>query len=177
MMAAIGAALLLITRTVDPHKVYQDIDWGLLIFFVGLFVIVAGADRAGLTATLLQPTADWDLYRIAIFVPVTAVLSNVVSNVPAVMLLRTLVPSFPDPHAGWLMLAMASTLAGNLTITGSVANIIVVQGAAAEGVQIGFGEFLRIGVPVTVATLVWGVAWLWITGAVASSRERLRASS
>ena len=73
MMAAIGAALLLITRTVDPHEVYQDIDWGLLVFFVGLFVIVAGADRAGLTATLLQPIADWDLHRIAIFVPVTAV--------------------------------------------------------------------------------------------------------
>lgn len=62
------------------------------------------------------------------------------------------------------MLAMASTLAGNLTITGSVANIIVVQAASAEGVQIGFGEFLRIGVPVTLATLAWGVAWLWITG-------------
>ena len=165
MMAAIGAALLLITRTVDPHEVYQDIDWGLLIFFVGLFVIVAGADRAGLTATLLEPAADWDLYRLGIFVPVTAVLSNVVSNVPAVMLLRTLVPSFPDPHAGWLMLAMASTLAGNLTITGSVANIIVVQGASAEGVQIGFGEFLRIGVPVTVVTLAWGIGWLWLTGA------------
>ena len=62
------------------------------------------------------------------------------------------------------MLAMASTLAGNLTITGSIANIIVVERAAAEGVQIGFGEFLRIGVPVTVATLGCGAAWLWMTG-------------
>ena len=164
MMAAIGAALLLITRTVEPRKVYQEIDWGLLIFFVGVFIIVAGAHRAGLTATLLEPAAHWDLHRIAIFVPVTAFLSNVVSNVPAVMLLRTLVSSFPDPHAGWLTLAMASTLAGNLTITGSIANIIVVERAAAEGVQIGFGEFLRIGVPVTVATLVCGAAWLWMTG-------------
>ena len=164
MMAAIGAALLLITRTVEPRKVYQEIDWGLLIFFVGLFVIVAGAHRAGLTATLLEPAADWDLHRIVIFVPVTAFLSNVVSNVPAVMLLRTLVSSFPDPHSGWLMLAMASTLAGNLTITGSIANLIVVERAAADGVQIRFGEFLRIGVPVTVATLAWGAAWLWLTG-------------
>ena len=143
---------------------YQDIDWGLLIFFVGLFIIVAGAHRAGLTTTLLEPAADWDLHRIAILVPVTALLSNVVSNVPAVMLLRTLVSSFPDPHSGWLILAMASTLAGNLTITGSIANIIVVERAAAEGVQIGFGEFLRIGVPVTAATLGWGAAWLWMTG-------------
>ena len=163
MMAAIGAALLLITRTVEPRKVYQEIDWGLLIFFVGLFVIVAGAHRAGLTATLLQPAAAWDLHRIGIFVPVTALLSNVVSNVPAVMLLRTLVVDFPDPRAGWLLLAMASTLAGNLTITGSVANIIVVERAAAEGVQVGFADYFRIGLPVTLITLVLGSLWLSVT--------------
>jgi Na+/H+ antiporter NhaD/arsenite permease-like protein len=162
MVAAVGGALLLITRTIEPRKVYAEIDWGLLVFFVGLFIIVAGAQRAGLTATLLQPTANWDLHRIPIFVPVTAVLSNVVSNAPAVMLLRTVVTSFPDPHAGWLVLAMASTLAGNLTITGSIANIIVVERAAAEGVHIGFGEYFRIGLPVTVLTLIFGTVWLWI---------------
>jgi Na+/H+ antiporter NhaD/arsenite permease-like protein len=163
MMAAIGAALLLITRTVEPRKVYDEVDWGLLVFFVGLFIIVAGAERAGLTASLLQPVAIWDLHRIPIFVAVTATLSNVVSNVPAVMLLRTLVVSFPDPHAGWLVLSMASTLAGNLTITGSVANIIVVERAAAEGVQIGFREYFRVGLPVTVATLAFGSVWLWVS--------------
>jgi len=68
----------------------------------------------------------WNLHRIASFVAVTAVFSNIVSNVPAVMLLKSLVPGFPNPHTGWL--ALASTLAGNLTITGSVANIIVVRG-------------------------------------------------
>jgi Na+/H+ antiporter NhaD/arsenite permease-like protein len=163
MMAAVGAALLLITRTVDPRKVYDEVDWGLLVFFVGLFIIVAGAERAGLTASLLQPIATWDLYRIPIFVPVTAVLSNLVSNVPAVMLLRTLVGTFPDPHAGWLVLAMASTLAGNLTITGSVANIIVVERAAVEGVHVGFREYFRIGLPVTLVTLLLGSAWLWVS--------------
>lgn len=163
MMAAIGAALLLITRTVDPRKIYDEVDWGLLVFFVGLFIIVAGAERAGLMVSLLQPIAMWDLHRVPIFVPVTAVLSNLVSNVPAVMLLRTLVVSFPDPHAGWLALAMASTLAGNLTITGSVANIIVVERAAAEGVNVGFREYFRIGLPVTLATLLLGSVWLWIS--------------
>ena len=163
MMAAIGAALLLITRTVEPRRVYDEVDWGLLVFFVGLFIIVAGAERAGLTGSLLQPIAKWDLHRIPIFVPVTAALSNVVSNVPAVMLLRTLVASFPDPHAGWLVLSMASTLAGNLTITGSVANIIVVERAAAEGVQIGFREYFRVGLPVTDATLLFGSVWLWVS--------------
>jgi Na+/H+ antiporter NhaD/arsenite permease-like protein len=96
---------------------YDEVDWGLLVFFLGLFVIVGGAERAGLTRTLLQPVAAWNLHRIPSFVSVTALLSNVVSNVPAVMLLRTLVPAFPDPHTGWLALAMGSTLAGNLTIT------------------------------------------------------------
>jgi len=163
LSAAIGAALLLITRTVEPSKVYERVDWGLLVFFVGLFIIVAGAERAGLTKSLLQPVAMWDLHTIAVFVPLTALVSNLVSNVPAVMLLRALVVNFPDPHSGWLALAMASTLAGNLTITGSVANIIVVERAGAEGVHIGFREYLRIGLPVTVATLVWGSAWLWIS--------------
>jgi Na+/H+ antiporter NhaD/arsenite permease-like protein len=162
MMAALGAALLLITRTVDPRKVYDEVDWGLLVFFIGLFIIVGGADRAGLTATLLHPMEAWDLHRIPIFVTATAVLSNVVSNVPAVMLLRTLIPGFPDPETGWLVLAMASTLAGNLTITGSVANIIVVERAAAEGVHVGFREYFRVGLPVTVITLVIGSVWLWL---------------
>ncbi|HEX7778055.1 MAG TPA: SLC13 family permease, partial [Vicinamibacterales bacterium] len=163
MMAAIGAALLLITRTVEPRRIYDGVDWGLLVFFVGLFIIVAGADRAGLTASLLHPIAAWDLHRIGVFVPLTAVISNIVSNVPAVMVLRALVVNFPDPHSGWLALAMASTLAGNLTITGSVANIIVVERAAAEDVQIEFPEYFRIGLPLTLATLLLGSVWLWIS--------------
>ena len=163
MTAAVGAAVLLITRTVEPKRVYDEIDWGLLVFFVGLFVIVAGAHRAGLTARLLDPIAARDLHRPAIFIPVTAVVSNVVSNVPAVMLLRNVVASCPDPDAGWLALAMASTLAGNLTITGSVANIIVVERAAAEGVEVGFREYFRIGLPVTVVTLAFGTVWLWLS--------------
>src|SRR6186713_3753447 len=117
-------------------------------------------------------TADgwrWDrphatnLHRRAIFIPVTAVLSNIVSNVPAVMLLRNVVAGFPEPDAGWLALAMASTLAGNLTITGSVANIIVVE-RAPDVAPIGFRDYLAVGVPVTVATLAFGSAWLWLVG-------------
>jgi Na+/H+ antiporter NhaD/arsenite permease-like protein len=162
LMAAIGAALLLITRTVDPHRIYDEVDWGLLVFFLGLFIIVGGAERAGLTANLLYPMTTWNLHRIPVFVTATAVLSNIVSNVPAVMLLRTLVPAFPDPHNGWLALALSSTLAGNLTITGSVANIIVVERAAAEQVHVGFRDYFRVGLPVTVATLALGSVWLWL---------------
>ena len=164
MIAALGAAVLLITRTVEPRKMYDEIDWGLLVFFLGLFTIVGGAERAGLVAGLLHPVAAWNFERLPVFACVTAIFSNVVSNVPAVMLLKSFVPGFANPHRGWLALAMASTLAGNLTITGSVANIIVVEGARSEGVRVSFREYLRLGVPVTVATLVLGSAWIWWTG-------------
>lgn len=159
LMAALGAAALLITRTTEPRLVYEEVDWGLLVFFVGLFIIVGGAERAGLTERLLQPFVTWNLQRIWVFSALTALLSNIVSNVPAVVLLKSLVPGFADPRLGWLTLAMSSTLAGNLTITGSVANIIVVE-RAKPGVHIGFREYFRVGLPLTVLTLTWGIIWL-----------------
>lgn len=159
MMAAIGAALLLITRTLEPRKLYQEIDWGLLVFFIGLFVIVGGAQKAGLVEELLAFARPWNLQNSAVFTVVTAALGNIVSNVPAVMLLKSLVPGFTHPHTAWLILAMASTLSGNLTITGSVANIIVVESARPE-VEIGFRDYFRAGLPITVATLIFGWAWL-----------------
>jgi Na+/H+ antiporter NhaD/arsenite permease-like protein len=160
LMAAIGAALMLVTRTVNPRQVYDEVDWGLLVFFVGLFVIVGGAERAGVIGNLLSPLTAWNVHRLPVFVAVTAVLSNAVSNVPAVMLLRAFVPAFPDPKSAWMALSLASTLAGNLTITGSVANIIVVERAAADGVGVGFREYFRLGLPLTLATLALGTVWL-----------------
>lgn len=160
LMAAIGAALLLVTRTLEPRKLYDEIDWGLLVFFVGLFLIVGGAEKAGLTHRLLDVARYWNLQHSGPFTLVAAALSNIVSNVPAVMLLKSLVPGFANPHTAWLVLAMASTLAGNLTITGSVANIIVVETARPE-VHIGFWDYFRAGFPVTVVTLL--VGWLWLT--------------
>jgi Na+/H+ antiporter NhaD/arsenite permease-like protein len=159
MMAAIGAALMLITRTLNPRLVYDEVDWGLLVFFVGLFLIVGGAENAGLTHYLFAVADRFNLQNSAILTIVAAVLSNIVSNVPAVMVLKSLVPSFHDPRAGWLVLAMASTLAGNLTITGSVANLIVVE-RAKQDVHIGFWDYSRIGIPVTLLTLAVGWAWL-----------------
>src|SRR6185437_9845362 len=155
MAAAIGAALLLITRTREPRQVYDEVDWGLLVFFVGLFLIVGGAERAGLTQEMFDVAERLNLQNLGIFTAVTALLSNIVSNVPAVMLLKSLVPSFHDPRAGWLALAMASTLAGNLTITGSVANLIVVERARDE-VHIGFWDYSRVGIPVTLVSLAVG---------------------
>jgi Na+/H+ antiporter NhaD/arsenite permease-like protein len=110
---------------------------------------------------MLDVAQTLNLHNSGIFAAVTAVLSNLVSNVPAVMLLKAVVPQFADAHRAWLLLAMASTLAGNLTITGSIANIIVVEGARHE-VRIGFKDYLRAGVPITLATLTFGTLWLWL---------------
>lgn len=162
MISALGAAILLIERTLEPRRLYEQIDWGLLVFFIGLFLIVGGAENAGITSRLLDLATHWNLQHAASFTVVTAALSNLLSNVPAVMLLKSLVPGFADPHTAWLILAMASTLSGNLTITGSVANIIVVERARPE-VAIGFREYFRAGLPVTLATLFFGWAWLsWV---------------
>jgi len=160
MVASVGAAVLLITRTRDPHVVYEEVDWGLLVFFIGLFLIVGGAENAGLTRQLLGFGERFNLQHLGVFTLVTAILSNLVSNVPAVMLLKSLASQFADTHSAWLILAMASTLAGNLTITGSVANIIVVERAPKEAV-ITFFDYFRIGLPVTLLTLLFG--WLWLS--------------
>ena len=92
---------------------------------------------------------------------VTAVLSNLVSNVPAVLMLKPFVDVLPDHDTAWLTVAMASTLAGNFTVLGSIANLIVVQQAAASGVTIGFWDYFRVGAPLTLVTLAIGTLWLW----------------
>jgi Na+/H+ antiporter NhaD/arsenite permease-like protein len=161
MVAALGAAVLLITRSVEPQRLYDQVDWGLLIFFTGLFIIVGGAQNAGLTTRLLAIVQPLGLGRPVIFTAFVAVLGNLVSNVPAVMLLRSIIPSLGDPQRMWLLLAMAATLAGNLTITGSVANIIVVETSRPDA-NIGFREYFRIGFPVTLITLAMGTAWVWL---------------
>jgi len=159
MVAAFGAALMLITRTREPRLVYQEVDWGVLVFFIGLFLIVGGAANAGLTQHLFTIAHRLDMQNAGMLTLVTAALSNVVSNVPAVMLLKPLAAGFHNARTGWLVLAMASTLAGNLTITGSVANLIVVERARGE-MRIGFWDYSRVGIPVTLATLAIGWAWL-----------------
>jgi Na+/H+ antiporter NhaD/arsenite permease-like protein len=159
MMAALGAAALLITRTLEPRKLYDEVDWGLLVFFVGLFLIVGGAENAGIVDRLLDFARHWNLQSPPVLTLVTAIFSNIVSNVPAVMLLKSLVPGFAEPHTAWLTLAMASTLAGNLTITGSVANIIVIESAKPD-THIGFWDYVRVGFPITLLTLLFGLIWL-----------------
>ena len=163
LVAAIGGALLLVRRSVHPEEIYKEIDWPLLVFFIGLFLIVGAAEQAGIAQQMLALAERMNLHNAWIFAGVVALLSNVVSNVPAVMLLKGLVPQFQNATQFWLLLAMASTLAGNLTVTGSIANIIVIEKALPE-VEITFKDYLRVGVPVTLATLAVGVVWLSFAG-------------
>ena len=154
-----GAILLLMSWQNNPRDLYRDVDWSLLLFFAGLFLILGGAERVHITDYLLAVARHLNLENTAICATVVGLLSNLVSNVPAVMLLRPVMTQFHEPRAAWLVLSMASTLAGNLTITGSVANIIVVENAR-SAVHISFKDYLRVGVPITVLTLLFGIAWL-----------------
>ena len=158
LVAIGGAAYCLLTRRVNPDKVYREIDWGLLVLFTGLFVVVGGIEATGIARELLGGAAVMGLYRPAVLIAATAALSNLVSNVPAVLLFKSVIPTFGEPTRAWLLLAMASTLAGNLTILGSVANLIVVEHARTAGIQVRFVEYSRVGVPVTLLTLL--VGWL-----------------
>jgi len=159
-VAIIGGALLLFTRRVKADKVYREIDWPLLVMFVGLFVVVAGLERSVLTPDAVAAVGRLHLDTVPVLLAVTAGLSNLVSNVPAVLVLKPFVANLHDPQHAWLIVAMASTLAGNFTLVGSVANLIVVQRAQAQGVTLGFWGYFKVGAPVTVLTIVIGAWWL-----------------
>jgi Na+/H+ antiporter NhaD/arsenite permease-like protein len=158
--AIIVGALLLLTRRVRSERVYAEIDFSLLLMFAGLFIIVAGAQHALLGPGAIAAVGRLHLDRVPMLSAVTAVLSNLVSNVPAVLVLKPFVAGLADPARAWLVVAMASTLAGNFTVLGSIANLIVVQRAAARGVAIGFWDYFVVGAPLTLLTIAVGTFWL-----------------
>jgi Na+/H+ antiporter NhaD/arsenite permease-like protein len=153
------AGVLLLSRRMASREMLGLVDWHLLVLFIGLFVLNEAVESAGLLRQLYAwlAFAGVDLARPVWLFIVTPVVSNLVSNVPAVMLL---LPASSGPQAG-AVLALASTLAGNLLIVGSIANIIVVERARALGVVIDWRTHARTGVPLTLATLAIAAAWLW----------------
>ncbi len=159
-LVALAAAAFLLLGRVNPHKVYHAVDWPLLIMFAGLFVVVHAFE--------VNVVRHWGIDRwqsvlqspISMVSALSVALSNLVSNVPAVLLFRPLMDVMPQKEQAWLALSMSSTLAGNLTVLGSVANLIVVESARREGTDLGFVEYLKVGVPLTILTTLVGVAWL-----------------
>ena len=149
-MGIVHIAWLQLFRRVPGNEVLQSIDWSILVLFVGMFVLIGSLEGTGLIATLGRVDVGWPLAG------VTFVLSNLVSNVPAVLVLsRTISES-----AGWFLLAAVSTLAGNATPVASAATLIVLDQAARQGVSISVGRILLIGMPVAVCTCLVAVAML-----------------
>lgn len=157
-VALTGAGLLLMSRKLHSTKMLGLVDWELLVLFIGLFVVNEALRQTGLTAEAMAAlaAAGIDLARPEALFVASFVLSNVVSNVPAVMLL---LPAATHPLSGPL-LALVSTFAGNLLLVGSIANIIVVAAARRQGVDIGWRTHAAVGVPVTGATLLICALWL-----------------
>jgi Na+/H+ antiporter NhaD/arsenite permease-like protein len=159
-LALIAAGVLLTSRRMASRDILAEVDWHLLVLFAGLFIVNHALLASGTVSTALQHLrgAGVDLACPAWLFGVTAALSNLVSNVPAVMLL------LPAAHhrLGGPVLALASTLAGNLLIVGSIANIIVVDQASRLGVRISWRAHARVGIPVTVVTLALAAGWLWL---------------
>jgi Na+/H+ antiporter NhaD/arsenite permease-like protein len=163
-VAALSAAgVLLMSRRMASRDILGLVDWQLLVLFIGLFVVNHGLAASGALQQLFGAlrSSGADLSQPAWLFAVTVLLSNLVSNVPAVMLL---LPVATHPLAG-PVLALASTLAGNLFLVGSIANLIVVDQAARLGVRISWRDHARVGVPVTAATLAIAAAWLWLRAA------------
>ena len=164
---AAGALMVLIARR-DPAHAIERVDWDLLLFFASLFVVMRGLERTGAVEwidaralALAHGGGDW---RAAGAVGgAMTVLSNLISNVPAVLLWRRVVPAQPNADLLWRVVAMSATFAGNLLLIGSAANLIVAERAESAGVRIGFREHARVGIPVTVLTLLWGTAVLVVT--------------
>jgi Na+/H+ antiporter NhaD/arsenite permease-like protein len=158
--ALLGGALLLITRAIKARKVYREIDGSLLMMFAGLFVVVAGAEKVLLTPEAIAAVNGLRLGDVWMLTAVTSALSNVISNVPAVLALKPFVQNLPDVDRAWLVVAMSSTLAGNLTLIGSVANLIVAERARAAGIELSFATYCRVGIPLTLLSLAFGAWWL-----------------
>jgi Na+/H+ antiporter NhaD/arsenite permease-like protein len=160
--ALAGAALVMVLARRDTHEVLKLVDWHLLLFFAALFVVVEGLNSTGLPDQIYSrlrgmfgTTASTQAWNLAWF---SALGSNVFSNVPFVLVAGKWIPSFANPELMWKVMALATTFAGNLTILGSVANIIVVE-SARKHLEVGFWDYAKYGIPVTLLTTVVG---MWI---------------
>ncbi|MGA7869942.1 MAG: anion transporter [Candidatus Binatus sp.] len=160
LVAMGGGVVLLFTRRVKPQRVYRLIDWTMLAMFTGLFIVVAGFETTGFQTDVVRLIGVRRLTHPVTLTIVVAILSNLVSNVPAVLLFRPLYPMLGGGRAVALLIASASTYAGNLTVVGSLANLIVVENARLRKINLTFADYLRVGVPITLLTLTINTAIL-----------------
>ncbi len=158
--AIIAASAMLIFGRSPSDNVLMAIDWNLLVLFSGLFIVVGSLETTGLSALMFVAVKPLLTGGVALLSGLTLVLSNILSNVPAVLLLSPAIESLGSLKRDWLTIAMSSTFAGNLTLLGSVANLIVVEIARKQGVEVSFMTYLKVGLPVTIVTLFIGVIYM-----------------
>jgi Na+/H+ antiporter NhaD/arsenite permease-like protein len=147
LVALAGAGLVILAGRARPAEAFAHVDWGLLVFFSGLFVVISGINRTGLLPALHHQAAPLFGPSGGGLTVFTVAMSNLVSNVPYILVVKDWIAG----DYAWTLIAMASTFAGNLTIVGSVANMIVLE-LSKDQAKIGFFEYLKAGLPVTLAT-------------------------
>ncbi|WP_437542071.1 SLC13 family permease [Sorangium sp. So ce367] len=160
-----GATAVILLHRRDANGLFERVSWTVLVFFGALFIVVAGLQKTGMPEQALRAASPFlpagptmGLLGLSIAMLVGC---QIVSNVPFILLADSYIRSQPDPHLAWITTALVSTLAGNLTLLGSVANIIVVETVGAER-EIGFRAYAKVGVPVTLASTAAALAWLLI---------------
>jgi len=163
--ALAGAALLMVLAQRDTHEALKLVDWHLLVFFAALFIVVEGLSRTGLPDQIYErlrgvfghsvAAQTWNLSWFSVAG------SNIFSNVPFVLVAGKWIGNFARPELMWKTLALATTFAGNLTILGSVANIIVVE-SARRHIEVGFWDYAKYGIPITILTTAAGTALLFL---------------
>ncbi|WP_437973137.1 SLC13 family permease [Sorangium sp. So ce295] len=158
-----GATAVILLHRRDANGLFERVSWTVLVFFGALFIVVAGLQKTGMPEQALRAASPFlpagptmGLLGLSIAMLVGC---QIVSNVPFILLADSYIRSQPDPHLAWITTALVSTLAGNLTLLGSVANIIVVETVGAER-EIGFRAYAKVGVPVTLASTAAALAWL-----------------
>ena len=164
--ALAAAAVVILLQGRDPDRLFSRVSWTVLVFFAALFVLVAGLQKAAVPQRALEALAphlpESATGALVTLSAVVMVACQTISNVPFILLAEPLIRSFADVETAWITVAVISTLAGNLTILGSVANIIVVETAGAEAL-IGFRAYARAGVPVTLGSVAVALAWILAT--------------
>jgi Na+/H+ antiporter NhaD/arsenite permease-like protein len=157
--ALVGASVVIMASRLRAEALLQRVEWSVLLFFAGLFVVVAGLRKTGLPAQWLAPLATMAAggSGVGLLVAVLLAGSQIVSNVPLILLLEPWIRGFNDGATAWTVTALISTLAGNLTLLGSVANVIVIEQSKES---IGFWDYLKVGVPVTAASTAVALALL-----------------
>jgi len=161
--AVAGFVLMMLLHRRDVSELWPRIDWSLLLFFAGLFIVVRGLTESGIPTQLFErfPLAA-DVTGAEQWARVSAIFllgSNLVSNVPFILVVREQMATLPDPETAWQLLAMASTFAGNLTLLGSVANVIVAEAGRSVG-GFGFWQHFKVGAPLALATTALGTLWV-----------------